>query len=308
MHGSLPSAAAAGGPRRARTAAWLLAAAAAAALAAVAGPAAAQATHPSARSAGSADAASTASTPIKHVIEIMIENHSFDNLFGSFPGADGIPSTRVVPEPQRVLRLGAERVPGLGHAQRGRCAGRDQQLGSPSRWPWTTCPARATRWTTTPFSRRTGCPRSPSSARSSTPTSSTWRRTSSWPTTTSSRSIAPTQPNVMTALNGTAHGWVLQQPGARLHAAVELDLRRADRARPHVEDLLRAAHVDPRPARSGTRSSRPADTADLTTGASSSPTWPTAPCPTSPSSGRASATAPSHPRTSARATPGSASW
>ena len=92
MHGSLPSAAAAGGPRRARTAAWLLAAAAAAALAAVAGPAAAQATHPSARSAGSADAASTASTPIKHVIEIMIENHTFDNLFGSFPGADGIPA------------------------------------------------------------------------------------------------------------------------------------------------------------------------------------------------------------------------
>ena len=32
------------------------------------------------------------SSPIKHVIEIMIENHSFDNLFGSFPGADGIPA------------------------------------------------------------------------------------------------------------------------------------------------------------------------------------------------------------------------
>jgi phospholipase C len=32
-------------------------------------------------------------SPIKHVIEIMIENHTFDNLFGSFPGADGIPPT-----------------------------------------------------------------------------------------------------------------------------------------------------------------------------------------------------------------------
>src|ERR1700739_2120327 len=37
-------------------------------------------------------AAGIPGSPIKHVIEIMIENHSFDNLFGSFPGADGIPS------------------------------------------------------------------------------------------------------------------------------------------------------------------------------------------------------------------------
>jgi phospholipase C len=31
-------------------------------------------------------------SPIRHVIEIMIENHTFDNLFGRFPGADGIPA------------------------------------------------------------------------------------------------------------------------------------------------------------------------------------------------------------------------
>jgi len=30
--------------------------------------------------------------PVTHVIEIMLENHSFDNLFGKFPGADGIPA------------------------------------------------------------------------------------------------------------------------------------------------------------------------------------------------------------------------
>ena len=28
---------------------------------------------------------------IKHVIWIIQENHSFDNYFGTFPGADGIP-------------------------------------------------------------------------------------------------------------------------------------------------------------------------------------------------------------------------
>src|SRR6202042_2897068 len=41
---------------------------------------------------GQAQAAAVPGSPIKHVIEIMIENHSFDNLFGSFPGADGIPA------------------------------------------------------------------------------------------------------------------------------------------------------------------------------------------------------------------------
>lgn len=31
----------------------------------------------------------TAMTPIKHVVVIMMENHSFDNMFGTFPGANG---------------------------------------------------------------------------------------------------------------------------------------------------------------------------------------------------------------------------
>ncbi len=30
-----------------------------------------------------------ATTPIKHVVIIMMENHSFDNMFGTFPGANG---------------------------------------------------------------------------------------------------------------------------------------------------------------------------------------------------------------------------
>ncbi len=39
------------------------------------------------------------SAPIKHVIEIMMENHTFDNLFGHFPGANGIPSGTKLPNP-----------------------------------------------------------------------------------------------------------------------------------------------------------------------------------------------------------------
>ena len=31
-------------------------------------------------------------TPIKHVVWMMQENHSFDNYFGTYPGVDGIPN------------------------------------------------------------------------------------------------------------------------------------------------------------------------------------------------------------------------
>src|SRR5438132_14379730 len=53
----------------------------------------------------SAPAASqTGSGKIKHVIVVMQENRSFDNYFGTFPGADGIPMrgrepTVCIPDP-----------------------------------------------------------------------------------------------------------------------------------------------------------------------------------------------------------------
>ncbi len=51
-------------------------------------------------SVASAEAvASAGPTPIRHVIEIMLENHTFDDLFGHFPGADGIPAGTLLPDP-----------------------------------------------------------------------------------------------------------------------------------------------------------------------------------------------------------------
>ena len=38
-----------------------------------------------------------ANTPIEHFIVIMQENHSFDNYFGTYPGADGIPEGTCIP-------------------------------------------------------------------------------------------------------------------------------------------------------------------------------------------------------------------
>jgi len=38
-----------------------------------------------------------ANTPIEHLVVLMQENHSFDNYFGTYPGADGIPPGTCMP-------------------------------------------------------------------------------------------------------------------------------------------------------------------------------------------------------------------
>jgi len=43
----------------------------------------------------------TATTPIQHAVFIMMENHTFDNLFGRFPGANGVTLPRAS-NPQRA--------------------------------------------------------------------------------------------------------------------------------------------------------------------------------------------------------------
>src|SRR6476469_9847719 len=45
---------------------------------------------PSAAAEGTSGAATK--TPIKHVVMLMQDNHSFDNYFGTYPGADGMPA------------------------------------------------------------------------------------------------------------------------------------------------------------------------------------------------------------------------
>ena len=44
------------------------------------------------------DAQGTGSIPIQHFIFIVQENHSFDNYFGTFPGANGIPPGTALPD------------------------------------------------------------------------------------------------------------------------------------------------------------------------------------------------------------------
>jgi phospholipase C len=56
--------------------------------------------------AGATATASSTKTPIKHFVTLMQENHSFDNYFGTFPGANGIPPTACMPKDRRGLPSG----------------------------------------------------------------------------------------------------------------------------------------------------------------------------------------------------------
>lgn len=64
-------------------------------------------------------------TPIKHVIYLMQENHSFDNYFGTYPGADGIPAGTCMPlDPDapnetdcvEPFHIGNRAITDLGHS------------------------------------------------------------------------------------------------------------------------------------------------------------------------------------------------
>jgi phospholipase C len=61
---------------------------------------------PASRAAATTRPATALASPIKHVVILMQENRSFDNYFGTFPGADGIPSDVCLPTlpPGRCLR------------------------------------------------------------------------------------------------------------------------------------------------------------------------------------------------------------
>ena len=53
--------------------------------------------HPAGAASGPRSTSSTTSTPIQHVIIIIQENRSFDQYFGTYPNANGIPAGTCVP-------------------------------------------------------------------------------------------------------------------------------------------------------------------------------------------------------------------
>jgi phospholipase C len=70
-----------------------------------------------------APAEGTPRTPIRHFVVLMQENHSFDNYFGTYPGADGIPKGTCMPAGTargciRPFHIGGRAAPELGHDPR----------------------------------------------------------------------------------------------------------------------------------------------------------------------------------------------
>src|SRR2546423_13786417 len=53
--------------------------------------------------------------PIKHVVIVVKENHTFDNYFGSFPGADGISQIQTSSGPLAPPRAPARTSRDLSH-------------------------------------------------------------------------------------------------------------------------------------------------------------------------------------------------
>jgi phospholipase C len=67
------------------------------------------------------DRSSRTRTPIKHFVTLMQENHSFDNYFGTYPGADGIPEDTCLPSGTDApcvepWRIGGSAIEDLGHS------------------------------------------------------------------------------------------------------------------------------------------------------------------------------------------------
>ncbi len=54
------------------------------------------------------------STPIRHLVVLMQENHSFDNYFGTYPGADGPPAETCLPKSFQDASLGCSRPSHVG--------------------------------------------------------------------------------------------------------------------------------------------------------------------------------------------------
>ncbi|HEV3311098.1 MAG TPA: alkaline phosphatase family protein, partial [Chloroflexota bacterium] len=69
---------------------------------------------PNAHTAVSLCGSSATSCPIKHIIFIIKENHSFDNLFASFPGADGTNFAREGSK-QVPLAVTPDSIPDITH-------------------------------------------------------------------------------------------------------------------------------------------------------------------------------------------------
>jgi phospholipase C len=153
--------------------------------------------------------------PVTHVIEIMIENHSLDSLFGQFPGANGIPANTSLLNPNAYFDSSPAVHPVWANANEGDVTGQinnstvaeqmamDYQPGQGYLMDHYTVFPQDGMAAITEFGPRFD------------PDEQYLASAYELADHNFQPVIAPTQPNVLTALNGTDHGWVYNnlEPG-----------------------------------------------------------------------------------------------
>jgi phospholipase C len=154
--------------------------------------------------------------PIRHVIEIMIENHTFDNLFGRFPGADGIPANTTMPTPNAHYGSAPDVSPVWAGPNEGNVMSALDNSAAVEQRAMDYQPGRGYRMDHYTVVPQGGMASITEFGPQFDPNEQYLARSYELADRNFQPVIAPTQPNVMTALNGTDHGWVYNnlKPGA----------------------------------------------------------------------------------------------
>jgi phospholipase C len=160
-------------------------------------------------------AASATSVPIEHVIEIMLENHSFDNLFGQFPGADGIPAGTTLLNPQAYYVSEPDVQPVWATPNEGDIDGTINNSTVAEEMAMDYQPGKGYQMDHYTVFPQDGMSAITEFGPKFDPNEQYLASSYELADMNFQPVIAPTQPNVLTALNGTDHGWVYNnlQPG-----------------------------------------------------------------------------------------------
>ncbi len=162
-----------------------------------------------------ADAGTAPHVPVTHVIEIMIENHSFDNLFGSFAGADGIPANTSLLNPNACFDSAPNVPPVWATGNEGDVTGSINNSTVAEQMAMDYQPGRGYLMDHYTVFPQDGMAAITEFGPQFDPDEQYLASAYELADHNFQPVIAPTQPNVMTALNGTDHGWVYNnlEPG-----------------------------------------------------------------------------------------------
>ena len=152
--------------------------------------------------------ATVPNVPITHVIEIMIENHSFDNLFGKFAGADGIPANASLLNPNAYFDSAPNVPPAWATDNEGDVDGEINNSTVAEQMAMDYQPGQGYLMDHYTVFPQDGIAAITEFGPQFDPNEQYLSSAYELADHNFQPVIAPTQPNVMTALNGTDHGWV----------------------------------------------------------------------------------------------------